>query len=56
LIQTYHPFHYALRHACAQDYVGFYDGELRSEPFVSAVCGAWEPVGPWTRSWSCSFR
>lgn len=29
LIQTYHPNHYALRHACAQDYAGFYNEELR---------------------------
>jgi primosomal protein N' (replication factor Y) len=29
LIQTYHPYHYALRHACAQDYEGFYEEELR---------------------------
>ena len=29
LIQTYHPEHYALRHACAQDYAGFYDQEMR---------------------------
>ncbi|HKZ03766.1 MAG TPA: primosomal protein N', partial [Pyrinomonadaceae bacterium] len=29
LIQTYHPNHYALRHACAQDYSGFYTEELR---------------------------
>ena len=29
LIQTYHPHHYALRHACAQDYAGFYDEEIR---------------------------
>ena len=29
LIQTYHPYHYALRHACAQDYEGFYDEELQ---------------------------
>jgi primosomal protein N' (replication factor Y) len=29
LIQTYHPGHYALRHACAQDYAGFYKEELR---------------------------
>jgi primosomal protein N' (replication factor Y) (superfamily II helicase) len=29
LIQTYHPYHYALRHACAQDYEGFYDEEIR---------------------------
>ncbi len=41
LIQTYHPNHYALRHACAQDYAGFYDEEIRHRqnhsypPFVS---------------------
>jgi len=29
LIQTYHPTHYALRHACAQDYEGFYNEEIR---------------------------
>lgn len=29
LIQTYHPHHYALRHACAQDYDGFYQEEIR---------------------------
>jgi primosomal protein N' (replication factor Y) (superfamily II helicase) len=29
LIQTYHPTHYALRHACAQDYQGFYEEEIR---------------------------
>jgi len=29
LIQTYHPDHYALRHACAQDYEGFYNEEIR---------------------------
>ena len=29
LIQTYHPEHYALRHACAQDYIGFYKEEIR---------------------------
>src|SRR5712672_763366 len=29
LIQTYHPYHYALRHACAQDYGGFYEEEIR---------------------------
>lgn len=29
LIQTYHPNHYALRHACAQDYLGFYNEEIR---------------------------
>jgi primosomal protein N' (replication factor Y) (superfamily II helicase) len=28
-IQTYHPTHYALRHACAQDYRGFYEEEIR---------------------------
>lgn len=41
LIQTYHPQHYALRHASAQDYTGFYDEEIRHRqnhaypPFVS---------------------
>ena len=29
LIQTYRPDHYALRHACAQDYDGFYNEEIR---------------------------
>ena len=29
LIQTYHPDHYALRHACAQDYEGFFEEEIR---------------------------
>ena len=29
LIQTYHPHHYALKHACAQDYGGFYEEEIR---------------------------
>jgi len=29
LIQTYHPNHYALQHACAQDYEGFYAEETR---------------------------
>ena len=29
LIQTYHPYHYALRHACAQDFEGFYNEEIR---------------------------
>jgi primosomal protein N' (replication factor Y) (superfamily II helicase) len=29
LVQTYHPEHYALRHACAQDYQGFYEEEIR---------------------------
>ena len=41
LIQTYHPTHYALRHACAQDYAGFYAEEIRHRqnhgypPFVA---------------------
>ena len=41
LIQTYHPDHYALKHATAQDYQGFYDEEIRHRrnhgypPFVS---------------------
>lgn len=41
LIQTYHPYHYALRHACAQDYEGFYNEEIHYRqnhsypPFVS---------------------
>jgi primosomal protein N' (replication factor Y) (superfamily II helicase) len=41
LIQTYHPQHYALRHACAQDYRGFYDEEIHHRrnhgypPFVA---------------------
>ena len=29
LIQTYHPDHYALQHACAQDYEAFYNEEIR---------------------------
>jgi primosomal protein N' (replication factor Y) (superfamily II helicase) len=29
LIQTYHPNHYALKHACEQDYAGFYAEEIR---------------------------
>ncbi|MBC7932038.1 MAG: primosomal protein N', partial [Rubrivivax sp.] len=28
LIQTYHPHHYALRHACAQDFDAFFDEEI----------------------------
>ncbi|MFL6254754.1 MAG: primosomal protein N' [Pyrinomonadaceae bacterium] len=28
LIQTFHPHHYALRHACAQDYAGFFEEEI----------------------------
>ena len=41
MIQTYHPHHYALRHATAQDYQGFYDEEIRHRrnhgypPFVA---------------------
>lgn len=41
LIQTYHPDHYALRHASAQDYTGFYEEEIRHRqnhtypPFVA---------------------
>jgi len=41
LIQTYHPNHYALKHSCAQDYLGFYTEEIRHRqnhaypPFVS---------------------
>jgi primosomal protein N' (replication factor Y) len=41
LIQTYHPQHYALRHACAQDYEAFFEEEIRYRqtlsypPFVS---------------------
>ena len=41
LIQTYHPDHYALKHATKQDYQGFYDEEIRHRrnhgypPFVA---------------------
>jgi primosomal protein N' (replication factor Y) len=41
LIQTYHPYHYALRHASAQDYAGFYQEEIQHRqhhtypPFVA---------------------
>ncbi|MDQ2921297.1 MAG: primosomal protein N', partial [Acidobacteriota bacterium] len=41
LIQTYHPYHYALRHASAQDYTAFYQEEIRHRqnhtypPFVA---------------------
>jgi primosomal protein N' (replication factor Y) len=41
LIQTYHPYHYALRHASNQDYAGFYEEEIRHRenhtypPFVA---------------------
>ncbi|HET6890846.1 MAG TPA: primosomal protein N' [Pyrinomonadaceae bacterium] len=41
MIQTYHPNHYALRHSNAQDYMGFYNDEIRHRrnhsypPFVA---------------------
>lgn len=41
LIQTYHPQHYALKHATAQDYQGFYNEEIQHRrnlgfpPFVA---------------------
>jgi primosomal protein N' (replication factor Y) len=41
LVQTYHPHHYALRRAIAQDYQAFYDEEIRHRrnhgypPFVA---------------------
>ncbi|MGI9105121.1 MAG: primosomal protein N' [Pyrinomonadaceae bacterium] len=41
MIQTYHPEHYALRHACAQDFDAFFAEEIRYRqtlsypPFVS---------------------
>ena len=41
IIQTYHPDHYALRHASAQDYLAFFQDEIRHRqnhsypPFVS---------------------
>ena len=41
LIQTYHPYHYALRHASGQDYSGFYQEEINHRqnhtypPFVA---------------------
>jgi primosomal protein N' (replication factor Y) len=41
LIQTYHPEHYALRHACGQNFREFYDEEIRHRrnhnypPFVA---------------------
>lgn len=44
LIQTYHPEHYALRHACAQSYENFYAEEIRFRknlnypPFVALAC------------------
>lgn len=44
IIQTYHPEHYALRHACAQNYENFYAEEIRFRknlnypPFVALAC------------------
>lgn len=41
LIQTYHPHHYALKHAVAQEFIGFYNEEIRHRrnhqypPFVA---------------------
>ncbi|HEY0003319.1 MAG TPA: primosomal protein N' [Pyrinomonadaceae bacterium] len=35
LVQTYHPQHYALKHACAQDYAGFYAEEIRYRKTMS---------------------
>ncbi|MGH9941005.1 MAG: primosomal protein N' [Pyrinomonadaceae bacterium] len=35
LIQTYHPQHYALTHACAQDYAAFYEEEIRYRKSMS---------------------
>ena len=35
LIQTYHPQHYALRHACAQDFHAFYEEEIRYRKSLS---------------------
>ncbi|MBA3321185.1 MAG: primosomal protein N', partial [Pyrinomonadaceae bacterium] len=35
LIQTFHPQHYALRHACTQDFVAFYEEELRYRKTLS---------------------
>lgn len=35
LIQTYHPDHYALKHSCAQDYLGFYQQEIRHRETLS---------------------
>jgi len=29
IVQTLHPSHYSIRHACRQDYVAFYEDELR---------------------------
>jgi primosomal protein N' (replication factor Y) (superfamily II helicase) len=44
IIQTYYPEHYALRHACAQNYDSFYAEEIRFRknlnypPFVALAC------------------
>jgi primosomal protein N' (replication factor Y) len=35
LIQTFHPHHYALKHACAQDYAGFYKEEIHYRRSIS---------------------
>ncbi|WP_284142653.1 helicase-related protein, partial [Escherichia coli] len=35
LIQTYHPEHYALRHACAQNYDAFYAEEIEFRRHLS---------------------
>ena len=35
MIQTYHPEHYALRHACAQDYDAFYAEEIEFRKHLS---------------------
>lgn len=35
LIQTFHPHHYALKHACAQDYAGFYKEEIHYRKAIS---------------------
>lgn len=35
LIQTFHPHHYALKHACAQDYAGFYKEEIHYRKSIS---------------------
>jgi primosomal protein N' (replication factor Y) len=35
LIQTYHPKHYALKHAAAQDYAAFYEEEIRYRRNIS---------------------
>jgi primosomal protein N' (replication factor Y) len=35
LIQTFHPHHYALKHACAQDYAGFYREEIHYRKNIS---------------------